>query len=76
MRAARSHTRPDPTAAAQALVAALPALIDQAEAAGGPLKLAADGMRTALAEARRVVDDVDRPQAITSVGKLLRRLGG
>lgn len=67
--------RTDPVPAARALLAALPALIEQAEAAGGSLKLSAYAMRTALAEARALVDAFDRPRPITSAGELLRRLG-
>ena len=68
--------RADPVLAARALVTALPALIEQAEAAGGPLKLGVYGMRTALAEALAVVEAADRPWIITSAGEFLRRLGG
>ncbi len=52
--------RPDPVPAARALLAALPALIEQADAARGPLKLATFGMRTALAEAQSVVDAAEK----------------
>lgn len=68
--------RSDPVPAASVLVATLPALIAQADAAGGPLKLAVYGLRTALVEAQRVVDAADRPGPITSAGELLRRLRG
>lgn len=51
-------------------------MIEQAEAAGGPLRLGVHGMRTALAGAQAVVDAAERPRTINSAGELLRRLGG
>ncbi len=68
--------RPDAVAAARLLLAALPALIEQAEAARGPLRLATYGMRTALVEAQRVVAAADGPGSITSTSDPVRRLSG
>ena len=69
-------SRPYPVPVAQALLEALPALIEQAAATGGPLALAVYAMRTALAEAQRVVDAADQPGQVPSGGESLRRRGG
>ena len=53
--------RPDPVPVARTLIETLPVLIEQAATTGGPLALAAYAMRTALAEAKRVAGDPDRP---------------
>ena len=49
------RSRPDPVPVAQTLVEALPALIEQAVATGGPLALAVYAMRKALSEAERAI---------------------
>ena len=65
-----AQPRTDPLPTARALLAALPVLIEQAEAARGPLKLATYGMRTALAEAQQLVDAADKPGPIISTAEL------
>ena len=68
--------RTNPALAAQALVEALPVLIETAAAAGGPLALAVYAMRTALVEATRVAGETAQPNgASTAIVEALRRLG-
>ncbi|MGI4764377.1 MAG: hypothetical protein ACRYGP_04830 [Janthinobacterium lividum] len=69
------YATPDPVPAARALLAALPTLIEQADAARGPLKLATYGLRTALAEARSVVDAADRAGSTSPASNPTRRFG-
>ena len=69
----RSQTRLASVRVAQTLVAALPALIKQADSIGGPLKPAVHNMQKALAEAQGAVAAV-RPGPISTAGQLLRRL--
>ena len=71
-----ARPRIDPVSAARVLVEALPALIEQAAGAGGPLALAVYALRTALSEAQRVGGEAGRPSGVsTSTVAALRRLG-
>ena len=70
------QSRTDPVAAARVLSEALPALIEQAAGAGGPLALAVYALRTALSEAKRAGGETSKQSgAITSTIDALRRLG-
>lgn len=61
---------------AKLLAEALPVMIDRAVAVGPTLATAAYGMRTALAEAERVIDEAEgRGTPIATLRRLLLRLG-